>query len=99
MFGGTQQLHDSVLHNFKRGEVNLHGLPEWFKCGKPGAEHAHHFTWPYDFEEWRGVKDAFVWEVKPPYQPEPMPGFAAYFFCRWQAGDNTFLGLFSDQDL
>ncbi|MEJ1161153.1 T6SS effector amidase Tae4 family protein [Prosthecomicrobium sp. N25] len=53
------------------------------KCGIGGKQHFHHFVNPYDFESWKGLKRAYVFEAKPPYRPEPMPGIAAYYFC-WQ---------------
>jgi hypothetical protein len=74
--------------------VNLHGL-HGKKCGIAGNEHQHHFINPYDFEPWKGVKHGYVWEAKPPYQREPMPGFAAYFFTKRRRGVILFWNYFS----
>lgn len=48
---------------------------------REGGEHSYHFINPYDFEtKWPGLKQAYSWEANRPFQPEPMPGLAAYSF-------------------
>jgi hypothetical protein len=69
----------------KRAGVSLQGL-RGNKCGQSGHEHEHHFTNPYDFIDWRGTKDAFVWEAKSRYQGPPQPGIAAYKFVAGKQG-------------
>ena len=64
------------------------------KCGLPGKEHAFHFINPYDFEKWQGLKQAYSWEAKPPFQAEPMPGIAAYYFTRGRRGVILFWNFF-----
>jgi len=77
----------------RRAGVSLDGL-RGNKCGQPGQEHDHHFTNPYDFEDWRGLKDAFVWEAKSPYQMTPQPGVAAYKFVSGKQGVVLFKNYF-----
>lgn len=65
--------------------VDLRWLPAKRRCGQ-GAGHEHHYFDPYDFERYKGLKEAYVWEAKGPLQAEPMPGMAAlsFMFCRWR---------------
>lgn len=64
------------------------------KCGFQGKPHAHHFINPYDFETWKGTKDAYVWEVKSPFEMEPMPGIAAHQFTHGKRGVVLFKNYF-----
>jgi hypothetical protein len=85
--------HNQCMMRFcdtlKRSNVSLKGLSSPFKCPFPGADHAHHFSNPYDFEKWKPLGNAWVWQTgrKPqPWQKEPMPGIAALNFVkrRWK---------------
>lgn len=83
-----EQAHSCMIRfctTLKRAGVGLHGFPPTNRCRKSGPEHSHHFFWPYDFEKWHGATDAYVWEAKP-FQPEPMPGLAAYWFVSGSKG-------------
>jgi hypothetical protein len=64
------------------------------KCGLPGREHQHHFVNPYDFEKWKGLKNGYIWEAKPPLQPELMPGIAAFYFTIGKRGVILFENYF-----
>jgi hypothetical protein len=60
------------------------------KCQLKGDEHRHHFLNPYDFEFWKkSAGSHYVWETKPPFQAEPMPGLAAFTFMLNRKGDPT----------
>jgi hypothetical protein len=76
-----------------RSGVSFHGFPGK-KCYLKGQEHKHHFIDPNDFERWKGVKDAYVWETKPPFQLEPMPGIAAYYYTMSRRGVILFENYF-----
>jgi hypothetical protein len=78
----------------EKSGVGIHGL-FGNKCGRPGKDHNYHFVNPYDFEKWQGLKQAYSWEAKPPFQPEPMPGIAAYYFTRERRGVILFWNYFS----
>lgn len=65
-----------------RAGVSLKGLTGG-KCGRSGdAGHGHHFANPYDFEKWKPLSQAHVWQAVKPFQAEPMPGVAALNFIR-----------------
>jgi hypothetical protein len=64
------------------------------KCGRPGQAHSYHFINPYDFETWQGLKQGYAWEAKPPFQAEPMPGIAAYYFVLQKRGVILFWNYF-----
>ena len=64
-------------------------------CQIKGADHAHHFSNPYDFPNWPWPKGkAYVWEAKPPFAPEPMPGLAAFEFVQQRQGIILFTHYF-----
>jgi hypothetical protein len=64
-------------------------------CHLKGADHAHHFSNPYDFPNWPWAKGkAYVWEAKPPFAPEPMPGLAAFEFMQKRQGIVLFTHYF-----
>ena len=64
-------------------------------CHLKGAEHAHHFSNPYDFPNWSWAKGkAYVWEAKPHFAPEPMPGLAAFEFMQKRQGIVLFTHYF-----
>ena len=65
------------------------------KCGLRGPGHQFHWVNPYDFERWRGTRNAYVWEAHPPFQPEPMPGIAAMTFMQGRTGVVVFWNYFS----
>jgi hypothetical protein len=65
-------------------------------CQLHGADHAHHFSNPYDFPTWSWANGkAYVWEAKPPFSPEPMPGLAAFKFVEGRQGIILFTHYFS----
>lgn len=72
------------------GMTGMHGN----RCGFQGKPHDHHFINPYDFEAWKSTKDAYVWEAKPPYEIEPMPGVAAHQFTHGKRGVIMFKNYF-----
>jgi hypothetical protein len=78
----------------QKGGVTLNGLSV-NKCGQPGKDHQHHYINPYDFEQWKGLQQAYVWEAKLPLQPEPMPGIAAYYFTMGRRGVILFRDYFA----
>jgi Type VI secretion system (T6SS), amidase effector protein 4 len=84
----------TALH---KGNVNTTGLSV-NRCGLPGPEHQHHFIDPYDFEKWKGVGQAYVFEAKPPLQVEPMPGIAAYYFTMNRTGVIVFREYFATNE-
>jgi len=64
-------------------------------CQIKGADHAHHFSNPYDFPNWSWARgNAYVWEAKRPFAPEPMPGLAAFEFVQQQQGIILFTHYF-----
>jgi len=64
-------------------------------CQIKGADHAHHFSNPYDFPNWSWPKGkAYVWEAKLPFAPEPMPGLAAFEFVQQRQGIILFTHYF-----
>ena len=62
--------------------------------GKKEKEHNYHFINPYDFENWKKPELGYFWEAKPPFQPEPMPGLAAYHFTHKRRGVILFWNYF-----
>ena len=55
-------------------------------CKLKGANHARHFSHPYEFETWPWAKGrCYVWKTSPD-SPEPMPGLAAFWFVRQKQG-------------
>src|SRR5262245_51151885 len=54
----------------ERGGITLDGLAGVTnkRCNLPGKPHQHHYFDPYDFERWKGVMDAYVFEAKQPLQ-------------------------------
>jgi Type VI secretion system (T6SS), amidase effector protein 4 len=67
-------------------------------CQLHGAEHAHHFSNPYDFPTWLWAKGkAYVWQAQPPFSPEPMPGLAAFKFVEGRQGIILFTHYFSPE--
>jgi hypothetical protein len=74
--------------------INLDGL-RGKKCGLGGRPHKYHFIDPNDFEKWKGLKDGYAWEARPPYQAEPMPGIAAFYFTLSRRGVILFENYFS----
>ena len=65
-------------------------------CHLHGADHAHHFSNPYDFPTWHWAKGkAYVWEANAPFSPEPMPGLAAFKFVEARQGIILFTHYFS----
>jgi hypothetical protein len=77
----------------EKSGVSVNGLLGG-KCGRTGREHNYHFINPYDFEKWQGLKQAYSWEAKPPFQSEPMPGIAAYYFTHLRRGVILFWNYF-----
>jgi hypothetical protein len=74
----------------KQSGIDLSGLKgnktcQWFVRDKDPS-HDHHFVNPYDFETWRGVTNAYVFQARSPVQPEPMPGLAAFAFVKGRTG-------------
>jgi Type VI secretion system (T6SS), amidase effector protein 4 len=64
-------------------------------CEVHGADHAHHFSNPYDFPTWPWARGkAYVWEASPPFSPEPMPGLAAFKFVEGRQGIILFTHYF-----
>jgi hypothetical protein len=78
-----------------RAGVSLKGL-HGHHCPLKDPSHAHHFTYAYDFETWKGVGDAYVWEATP-FQPEPMPGIAAFTFVAGKKGVILFWNMYQDK--
>jgi Type VI secretion system (T6SS), amidase effector protein 4 len=75
--------------------VSFNGCPG-SSCQLQGADHAHHFSNPYDFPTWHWAKGkAYVWEANPPFSPEPMPGLAAFKFVEARQGIILFTNYFS----
>jgi hypothetical protein len=76
----------------KQSDVDLSGLKgkktcQWLVPQKQrDASHDHHFVNPYHFEEWRGTRNAYVFEARSAVQPEPMPGLAAFAFVKDKTG-------------
>jgi hypothetical protein len=75
----------------KQSGINLSGLKgrtcqEFVLRKDRDPSHDHHFIDPYDFETWRGTRNAYVFQALPPVQPEPMPGLAAYAFVKNRTG-------------
>jgi hypothetical protein len=65
-------------------------------CHLHGADHAHHFSNPYDFPTWHWARGkAYVWEANPPFSSEPMPGYAAFKFVEGRQGIILFTHYFS----
>jgi hypothetical protein len=60
----------------EKGSVNLDGLSRVTnqKCNLPGKEHKYHYFNPYDFERWKGLKDAYVFEASSPCSSNPCQG-------------------------
>jgi Type VI secretion system (T6SS), amidase effector protein 4 len=65
----------------ERSGASFSGLHSSSMCNLGGDEHRHNFLNPYDFEPWKKSKGShYVWEAKPPFEKEPMPGLAAFMF-------------------
>jgi hypothetical protein len=78
----------------ERSGVSFAGL-SGSKCDLPGAKHVNHFSNPYDFEKWSiASSTSYVWEAKKPFQLEPMPGLAAFWFVLRRQGIILFLNYF-----
>lgn len=78
----------------KKAGVSLHGLHGWKCAFSANHDHKHHFVNPYNFKDWKGLSNAFVWQVTP-HQPEPMPGMAAFEFVRAKTGVILFKNYWS----
>jgi hypothetical protein len=79
----------------ERSGGSFSGLHSGSKCQVKQDGHQHHFLNPYDFEFWKKSKGShYVWEAKPPFQSEPMPGLAAFTFMLNRRGVVLFWNYF-----
>ena len=92
---GHNQCMVRLCTALERSGVSFSGLRSASMCHLKGDEHRHHFLNPYDFEFWKkSAGSHYVWEAKPPFQPEPMPGLAAFTFMLNRKGVVLFWNYF-----
>jgi hypothetical protein len=74
--------------------AGLAGLSGWRCPMRDDPKHKFHFVQPYDFPIWKATS-FYLWETNK-YQPEPMPGLAAWPFMLRRHGIVLFRNYFTN---